>query len=266
MSGFETFILGVVQGLTEFLPVSSDGHLAVAHAWLAVRADNYLALDVALHVGTLASILIFFRKEWVRIISSVSGRGDTSQTLDDRRQALLIFLATIPTGIVGLLLKPYVEQMADSLVAAGLGFLTTAVFLTLGERRASPAVRSWDRIPLWHAVPLGLAQGLAVLSGVSRSGLTISVALMLGWGWGKAGPFSFLAAVPAILGATLLTARGITDIAWPTLAIGMGTAFAVGCLALGILMKFLAARKLWPFAVYCVLIGIFSLLKAYHVF
>jgi undecaprenyl-diphosphatase len=182
-------LLGLVQGLTEFLPVSSDGHLAL---FQAAFGEGSLALDVALHAGTLLSMLLFFRSDLVRLLAGLTSRTDDEPRALERRRLLLIVIATVPTGLIGLGLKHTVERLSMSLVAAGLGFLITAAFLLAGERRGRrEGGLSLRDIPLWHPVLIGLAQGAAVWPGWSRSASTIGLALVLGWRWDDAGRFSF---------------------------------------------------------------------------
>lgn len=254
-----TVLLGIVQGITEFLPVSSDGHLTVFQAALG---EGSLALDVALHLGTLFSMVFFFRRN-IQTLFTALLRPQTPGAPQERRQALLILTATLPTGIVGLGLKHTVESLTASWTAAGVGFLVTASLLLWGERRGkNPAERlAFSAAPLWHAVGIGLAQGLAVWPGLSRSASTIAVALALRWSWEDAGRFSFLAALPAIAGATLLTARDMNAIPLGPTLVGIVVSFIVGTLSLSLLMRFLAARRLWPFAFYCLGLGLFALYK-----
>jgi undecaprenyl-diphosphatase len=255
-------LLGVVQGLTEFLPVSSDGHLTLFQAGLGLDGPA-LALDVALHVGTLLAMVLFFRADIARLGAGLVGRGDANRAVD-RRALVLILIATVVTGGIGLSLKPWVERVTASYGAAAIGFFLTTLVLLRGERAGKRPARVADpaAAPLWHALVIGAAQGLAVWPGLSRSASTISVALVLGWAWPAAGRFSFLAAIPAIAGATLLTARDMTALpVGPTVA-GLAASFLVGWAALALLMKFLAARRLWPFALYTMGMCFFALFKS----
>lgn len=263
MNSGQAVWMGALQGLTEFLPVSSDGHLAL---WQATHAEigGSLALDIALHAGTLGAVLIFFGKDILRMCSAAFSRAPEAAA--DRRRVWLIVLATVPTGIIGLTLKHRVESMALSVAAAGAGFLVSAAWLAGGEWASRRGARSAETAsalatPWWHAVVLGVVQGMAVWPGLSRSGSTIAAALLLGWRWEDAGRFSFLMSIPAVAGAILVSAGDLRGIAPAPVAVGVVTAFVVGCLALWLLMKFLAARCLWPFAVYCAGIGLYALLK-----
>lgn len=252
-------LLGVVQGLTEFFPISSDGHLAVFQVVFGMKEAS-LALDVALHAGTLGAMLVFFHKDIWAIIQGVFTKEDTPERALERRRILYIVIATVFTGVVGLALKEQVEAKTASLTAAGMGFLVTAVLLFSGEWGARRSSRmSMAQVPWWHMILMGLIQGAAVWPGWSRSGSTIAMALILGWTWQEAGRFSFIMAIPAIAGATLLTAKDMTGLDPLTTLVGIAVSFGVGCLALWGLMKFLAAKKLWPFALYCVVIGVWAL-------
>jgi undecaprenyl-diphosphatase len=256
----QVILLGVVQGLTEFLPISSDGHLALMQNFLRMQEAS-LALDVALHVGTLGSMLFFFRKDLGALARGV-WTGEPAVRSRETRRLVYIGLATVFTGAVGFSLKPYVEAYLYSLTAAGAGFLVTTLFLLGGEwafRRNK--TRLFENIPWWHLVVLGIVQGAAVWPGWSRSGSTIGAALLLGWRWEDAGRFSFLMAIPAIAGATLLLARDIVGLNPGVTIVGAAVAFVTGCASLYVLMKFLAARCLWPFAVYCGVVGIWAVMR-----
>ncbi|MBI4396150.1 MAG: undecaprenyl-diphosphate phosphatase [Elusimicrobia bacterium] len=256
----QVIILGVIQGITEFLPVSSDGHLTLFQSSLG-SSESFLALDVVLHVGTLVSIVLFFWKDLTRLARGlVTFRISEGRDLECRR-AFYIILATIPTAVIGFSLKKAVEGAYSSLAAAGVGFVVTAMFLAAGETASRREGRDIGTIPWWHAVLLGIVQGAAVWPGWSRSGSTIATALLLGWSWKEAGRFSFLMAIPAIAGATFLTLKEMGSLD-PVLALtGGGVAFLAGLASLFVLMKFLAAKRLWPFAVYCALLGAWALFR-----
>lgn len=262
MNSFQIVVLGIVQGLTEFLPVSSDGHLALSRNLLSVSSDHALALDVSLHIGTLGAMLVFFRKDLLRLAVSLGG-AKTEEASEDRRRILLIGAATVVTGAVGLLLKAPVERFNSFMPAVAVGFLATTAFLLGGILGGnSRVVYPLREIPLWHALVLGLVQGLAVWPGLSRSGSCIGTALLLGWGWKESGRFAFLMAFPALAGAMLLTAKDMTALGHPgTILLGVAVSFATGLGALALLMRFLEARKLWPFAVYTGVLAIYAFVK-----
>ncbi|MBL0057724.1 MAG: undecaprenyl-diphosphate phosphatase [Elusimicrobia bacterium] len=257
-------LLGVVQGLTEFLPVSSDGHLALCQ-WAFGSADASLAMDVVLHAGTLLAMILFFRRDLSALARGLPARTEEGRL--ERRRFLLVMAATLVTGVVGLSLKSRVEKLSASPSAAGIGFLLTAAVLLWGEHRARRRSGPGTRVvaaPVWQALVIGLVQGAAVWPGLSRSASTIAVALAFGWAWEEAGRFSFLAAMPAIAGATLLMAREMRALPLVPSLVGFGVSFVTGMAALGLLMGFLRARRLWPFALYTLLLGLFALLKAFQ--
>jgi undecaprenyl-diphosphatase len=249
-------LLGVVQGLTEFLPVSSDGHLAVFQYFLnPLPGEQRLAVTVALHIGTLASLLIYFRAdfvEWAR------------QLLDPRRDgyfrswAWLIVLGTIPAAITGLLLKAWIEAATDSLVIVGFCFIFNGVLLY-----AAGSIRNAQReerdIGAADAIVIGCCQALALLPGVSRSGTTISSAVYRRIRADVATRFSFFLGAPAIAGAIVLEGRDVAALAPEMrlpLAIGVATAFVTGLAAIALLLRIVRKGKLQYFAYYCWALGV----------
>jgi undecaprenyl-diphosphatase len=261
----ESLILGVVQGVTEFLPVSSDGHLVLFQSLFQMEAAEALAVNVALHGGTLGSMLLFFRKDIAVLLRSCLTSHASSDFVTAKRQAVAIVVITGVTALVGLGLRDRVEMVSSSPSAAGIGFLLTALFLFLGERFARREESPWEvSVRWWHFPLLGLVQGLAVWPGLSRSGSTIALALLLGWSWKDAGRFSFLMALPAILGAMVLEAKDMVNLPHLSAVLaGITVSFVVGCLSLTFLMKILRGRRLWPFAVYCLLISLYGFSRGF---
>jgi undecaprenyl-diphosphatase len=264
MTWLEAVLLGVVQGLTEFLPVSSDGHLSAAEMFLPRFQQVGVLFDVLTHVGTLAAIVVYFRRVLAHEASAL-----VSRVPGDRRSAAklagLVLLASVPTAIVGLLLKPLVEEMKTDArfvggmeIATGLAVLSWTV-ARRGDRRERESMRATD------ALAIGVAQGLAVLPGLSRSASTIAVGLALGLSGTWAARFSLLAAIPAILGAAgleLLAAwdeRGSGFFATGDFAkylAAAAVASIVGYLTIGWLLRLAANRRVVLFAVYCFLFGL----------
>jgi undecaprenyl-diphosphatase len=259
MNLWQGVLLGLVQGLTEFLPVSSDGHLAVVGAIAGVRTPGVF-VEVALHVATLGSILVVYGKRFFRLVAGVLRRDP-----HDLRYAGLLLLGMIPAGIVGLLFEDLVAQAFDSLWAAGIGFLVTGTALWL-TRRIPPAAPGREAPTAGGAVLIGCAQALAILPGVSRSGMTITSGLQLGMGTLAAADFSFLMAIPLIAGAGLLEARHIgTDVAQVgavPLLVGCVVAFVSGVFAIRFLVAMVQRGRLHAFAPYCFAIGLFTLAYA----
>ena len=238
-------VLGVIQGIAEFLPISSSGHLVIAGELFGIPKGN-LALDVSLHVGTLASILVVYRR-------------DIIPALKNPRLVLAVVAATIPLVFVGLFVKDIVEEAFDSALVAGCGLLLTATVVGLMPR-VEREMTSLTDVTWRQALTVGLFQMLAVLPGVSRSGTTIFGGLTAGLKRDAAANFSFYIAVPAIAGAAVLHARdllgaGSAGLQPGPMIAGMLTSFIVGIGALRLLLGMVSRRKLHWFALYCALLG-----------
>mgnify|MGYP003575571111 CR=1 FL=1 len=256
MNLWQGILLGLVQGLTEFLPVSSDGHLAVVGQLVNVSTPGVF-VEVALHVATLGSILVVYGGKFWRLALGVLRRQP-----DDLRYAGLLFIGMIPAGIVGLLFEDFIGRAFDSLFAAGAGFLITAVALwSTRHRGAMPDAAS--RPTAGGALIIGLAQALAPLPGISRSGMTIASGLWVGLGAVAAADFSFLMAIPLIAGAGLFEARHLSSDLGPIgvapLLIGAVVAFVSGVFAIRFLVVLLRRGRFYVFAPYCVAIGVLTL-------
>lgn len=259
MNLWQGILLGLVQGLTEFLPVSSDGHLAVIGHVAGVRTPGVF-VEVALHVATLGSILVVYgRRFWVLTL------GVLRREPDALRYAGLLLIGMIPAGIVGLLLEDLIARAFDSLWMAGAGFLVTAAALW-STRSRSQMIEAASRPSPLGALIIGLAQALTPLPGVSRSGMTIASGLWVGLGAVPAADFSFLMAIPLIAGAGLVEARHIgTDVAHvgavPLLA-GCLVAFVSGVFAIRFLVALLRRGRFHVFAPYCLAVGLLTLAYA----
>ncbi|HEV3167111.1 MAG TPA: undecaprenyl-diphosphate phosphatase [Isosphaeraceae bacterium] len=273
MDWIESLILGVVQGLTEFLPVSSDGHLTITQIGFdALRGSktsgaSKLFFDVMLHLGTLTAIVVHYRKVVRAGARGLLGATDVPALYERPaliRTGLLAFVATLPLVPYALVFKKLVEQAFESLTAAGVGFLVTAavllVTLVLKGGEKGPRETRW-----LDALLIGIAQTFAPLPGVSRSGLTIAAALALGFAPSWAVGFSLLIAVPAILGAAVfeikdvnpatLTPDRLAQIIVATIIAGL-----VGYVAIVWLVRIVRAKRLWYFSVYLIILGVVVLL------
>lgn len=245
MTYFEAILLGIVQGITEFLPISSDGHLMIVEHWLGRKVDN-VPINVALHAGTLLSILVMFYR-------------DIMAALHKPRLLVAIVIATLPLIPLGLFAKPFIDETLNTLPAAGVGLLITAAFL-FAATRVPEGTRTLDDIGPLDALVVGLFQTLAPAPGISRSGSTIFAGLLRGLTRDAAARFAFLIAVPAIGGALVLYSRkllkgGNDAIALGPLAVGTVVSFFVGLVAIRVLMAIVVRRKLDGFAWYCLLLG-----------
>lgn len=250
MNLWQGILLGLVQGLTEFLPVSSDGHLAVIGHLTGVRTPGVF-VEVALHVATLGSILVVYGRRFWRLVMGVLRREPA-----DLRYAGLLILGMIPAVILGILFEDLVGRAFNTLWIAGAGFLVTGAALWSTRRIVASG---GDRPAPGGALVIGLAQALAILPGVSRSGMTISSGLRFGMGTVAAADFSFLMAIPLIAGAGVWQARHLsTDVAQvgivPLLA-GAVVAFVSGVFAIRFLVAILQRGRFHVFAPYCFVIG-----------
>jgi undecaprenyl-diphosphatase len=276
MTLFQAFILGMVQGLTEFLPISSSGHLVITQRLLGLQHAD-LAFDVSVHVGTLGAVVIFFRRDIAAILMALlhyrpHWRPEAIKALltpggpdKEIRLAALIALGSIPTAFIGLVLKRYEATLFASPLIAGLMLLVTGAVLYLTRRpqesaRKNPeSARPLSAISVRDSLLVGIVQGLAVMPGISRSGTTIAAGLFAGIEPQAAARFSFLLSIPAVAGAALLVlieaiAQGQVDIA--TSLMGGLTALIVGYAALAILVYLINKGKLYTFAPYCCVAGI----------
>lgn len=250
------FILGVVQGLTEFIPVSSSGHLVLIPA-LFRWPDQGLAFDAGLHGGTLLALLIYFKSDWYRLLrGSWNGLRHHGVRFDryepDGRLAVLIALGTLPVGVIGLAFNGWIEDNLREVWIVTVALAGVAL-LMLAADRLGTRYRTVGDIGLRDAMVVGLAQAAALIPGVSRSGATISAAMALGLNRYDAARFAFLLGTPAFAGAALLAVSdlvGASDIDVAQMALGFVTSAAVGLLAIGILMRFLRTRTLVPFVLY----------------
>lgn len=245
-------LLGLVQGLTEFLPVSSSGHLVLAERWLGLDPPGVL-LEAMLHWGTLAAILIVFRKDIVALLKSLRGKGSVEQ----RKEVGFLIAGSVPIVVAVLLFQETIQAAFSSLLGVGIGLLLTALVLSLGHVARTRVRRRSIRFP--DAVVVGLAQAAAVFPGVSRSGLTISAGTAMGLPAADAVRFSFLLAIPALFGAGLLHLLDAMNApgsqSWLGILIGTLCAFASGWLALRAVLRLVQRGRFWVFAVYCFLVG-----------
>jgi len=243
---FQATILAVIQGLTEFLPVSSSGHLVILQKYFNFSEPPVL-FDILVHVGTLGAVIIYFRKELLKI---------------SRQTVWLIILGTIPAAIVGLFLQNHIEQIFNSLKLVGLSLLVTAGFL-FSTKKLKPFNRRFSQAKWQDALLVGAFQALAILPGISRSGSTIISGLWRKFDRPTAFRFSFYLAIPAIIGATVLQLPELISIQFNYLnqaILGMIIAGATGYFALVTLKRVLVSKKFWLFGLYCLFLGLLLLL------
>lgn len=262
MDVLKTALLAVLQGLTEFLPVSSSGHLVILERLLSMKRSG-LALEVALHLGTVLAVIVVYWSEIRGIVADSVGalRSKTALENPSVRFVFVIIVASIPTGIIGLLAKDVVDRMFSTVLPVGMGLIVTAVALRL-TRFASDGEARTGEIGLLRAVVVGIAQGIAVMPGISRSGATLACGLLVGIERESAAKFSFLLSVPAVLGASVLELRhvGREGMDWIAIGVGVVVAFAVGYLALRLLLRFVKGGRLYVFSYYCYPLGLLTIL------
>ncbi|MBI5347619.1 MAG: undecaprenyl-diphosphate phosphatase [Candidatus Aenigmarchaeota archaeon] len=246
MEIFHALILGIVQGITEWLPVSSSGHLVVLQNIFGITQP--LFFDAVVHFGTLLAVVLFLRKEIAEILKSAIKMDFMSES---GRLVPLALIATVPAAFFGFFFRDFLERLFYSTMAVGIALIITGIILFLSERKqGSRAVDKKD------ALIIGIAQAAAIVPGISRSGATISAGLFRGIDKEKAAKFSFLISIPAIAGALVLESGGTASTASPvTLLIGGATAFFVGYLSLKMLMKILIEKKFKNVAYYCWFFG-----------
>jgi undecaprenyl-diphosphatase len=250
MSTAQAIWLGIVQGLGEFLPISSSGHLIV-FPWLLGWPVQSLAFDVALHLGTLVAVLAAFAGDWWRLFSgALTGLRERRLTPETRMLGLLV-LGSIPAGIAGLLLDEWAETVFRSPALVATTMAIMGVVLFLADRRAVGGEGVREEISLRDALLIGSAQALALVPGVSRSGATISMALLLGHRRQEAARFSFLLATPITAAAALLKVPHLFRDADLRLVVpGMVTAAVFGLLSIRVLLAYVRTRDYRPFAYY----------------
>lgn len=269
MNMLQAVLMGLLQGLTEFLPVSSSGHLIIGGELLGIP-QNGILLEVALHFGTLVAVCIFFWPQIRDIIVSffavlLRKKTKDKQVILKRRKDLLLLLciivASIPTAIIGLVIQHYSDTLFTSVKLVGALLLVTGLLLWLTPRKP---VDKPKPVTVKKSLIIGLVQGFAVLPGISRSGSTIAAQLFMGISREEAARFSFLISLPAILGATLLEALkmksgGISAELFPAI-IGAIVAGVTGYFALRFLIKLLNKGKLYYFSIYCWILGLVALI------
>jgi undecaprenyl-diphosphatase len=248
-------LLGIVQGITEFLPISSDGHLAIVQHYLPGFSQPGILFDVLLHVGTLGAVILYFRRDVGLLIAALWRRDEAIRPY--RRLLLLIVVASVPTAIIGLTFKDPIERLYDNILLVGTMLLLTGTLVFLAERFRRGS-RGETELTFGDAIAGGIAQGCAILPGLSRSGSTIAVFLFKGIDGETAARFSFLMSLPAIAGAALLSLRDLSAIPageGPLYLAGAGVALITGLVSIRFLLGIIRRRRLIYFALYCWALG-----------
>jgi undecaprenyl-diphosphatase len=264
----KALLLGVIQGITEFLPVSSSGHLVLAQLILPGFKTPGTMFEVVLHGGSLLAVIIYFRNELLWFLKGLFSKLPAKENADARSWVLGILIATVPVGVVGVMGETAIETLFDNPLAVSIALCCTGVILFLGEwfqtfRKNVP--NDSDTIRVAIALCIGLAQSVALIPGISRSGITMAAGLAAGWTRPKTARFSFLLMLPAITGALILKAGDIPNmisagyVDLSALTAGFASAFAASYLAIACLMKIVQRYSFKPFAIYCLSIGTVSI-------
>lgn len=260
-------ILGLIQAITEFLPVSSSGHLRIAEYFLDFHSENALSFEIALHFGTFMATCIIFRKDIIIVIKGFfeglkNGLKNkdfkySSENNEGFRIALMIIIASIPVAVAGFFLEKYLNDFPLNRI--GLNLIITGSILVLTRKTNNLSVnKTVFSTTYYNAFMIGIAQALAIFPGISRSGMTISAALFLGLNRDFAGRFSFLISLPAIFGAMLFSLKDLSDFNIFNISyavIGLITSFVFGIIALKFLLLFLKQGKFFHFGFYCMTVG-----------
>ncbi len=269
MNVLETILLGIMQGLTEFLPISSSGHLTLLQNLLGFK-EPQLFLDVVLHLGTLFSICFYFRSDLKNMLTET---GAFAKSVTSGQQGirdiskyphaaltLMVVIGTLPTVFIGVTFRSSVEKLFDSVVMVGCALLVTGLILLITRYITDDEERK-DKILLIAALCIGTAQGLALIPGISRSGTTIVCGMLLGLNRELAARFSFLLSIPAIIGAVALhlIALPFSELPFIPLATGFLFAAVIGFMALKILMGVVKRGRLYYFSPYCWIVGLLAI-------
>lgn len=267
MGYFEAIILGLVQGLAEFLPISSSGHLALLQQAFGISEDKVLIFAVLLHVGTLISVFICYWKDiWELIVELCltfkdifTGKGLRIEERPVRKLGLMIIVATIPTGIIGILFNDFFDSLYNSVVPIGIGLLITGCLLVLAEKKNTSTKRIGEMRYL-DALIVGTVQGIAICPGISRSGSTLFGSLMCNLDREFAVKFVFLMSIPSILGSAVLEtpdalAQGMNMADFGPIIVGMIVAAVSGLIAIKTMIKIVSKNKLSYFSYYVWVLG-----------
>ena len=268
MSYIEAVILGLVQGLAEFLPVSSSGHLALLQQWFGIEEDNVLLFAVLLHVGTLISVLIVYWKDVWELIKELgltikdifTGKGLRLEERPTRKLGVMIIVATIPTGVIGILFNDFFDSLYNSVIPIGVGLIITGFLLILAERTGTSS-RGIQQMNYRNALFIGTVQGIAICPGISRSGSTLFGSLICNLDRKFAVKFVFLISIPSILGSAVMETpaaiqSGLDTALLGPIAVGMIVAAVSGLVAIKTMIKIVSNKKLSYFSYYVWALGL----------
>ncbi len=285
MSLLQAIIMGIIQGATEFLPVSSSGHLALFKILFHVNTDTGLMFDVMLHLGTLIAIFAVYYKDIIRMVVEAFkiirdvfinivrffrnkfGKEENEYlkivTNGYRKFVLLVIVSTIPTGIIGLVASDFVEMASEILLIPGICLVVTSILLFISDR-IQGGNKGPKNVSYTNGFIIGICQGIATLPGLSRSGTTIAACLISGFDRRFAVKYSFIMSIPAVLGAAILELKDISTAALSGTeilyyVIGMAVAAVVGYICIKTMLVIVRNKKFTIFSIYCLIIGALSI-------
>ncbi|WP_218312938.1 undecaprenyl-diphosphate phosphatase [Alteromonas antoniana] len=257
MTLFEIIILAIIQGITEFLPISSSGHLLLPAELLGWKSQG-LAFDVAVHVGSLLAVMIYFRQEIGRMTVAWVSQGFTRNQSVDSKLAWWVIIATIPAVVIGFLMKDWIEMNARTALVIAATTILFGLLLWYADATAKRH-RQLDTLTWKQALIIGLAQVLALIPGTSRSGITMTAGLMLGLDRESTARFSFLLSIPVILGAGTLATLDLISagdgVDWTALLYGAAFSFVSAYLCIYLFLSWISRIGMLPFVIYRLLLG-----------
>lgn len=255
MGLFDSVILGLVQGITEFLPVSSSGHLTIVGKLLGIKPN--IPFDILLHLATLVAVIVFFYKDILDIIKAFLFNRKMSNP--DFKLGVMIIVASVPTALIGFTLNDKFEELFSSLLYVGLFLMLTAILILLAENYGK-ARKNIKELSFVDSLIIGIAQGCAIAPGLSRSGTTISASLLAGLERPLAARFAFLLSIPAILGASLFKLKDILNGFGGNELVGFFVAAASGYIAIYMFMTTIKKHNIKGYAYYCIVAGLAAIL------
>ena len=267
MSYLEAVVLAIIQGLTEFLPVSSSGHLVLAQHWFGTFNETNLLYDIMLHLATVMAIMVYFRQDLTTLVLGIIGYPSNGQSIfagEERKTLVLLILASIPTAVIGLTIEQIGIKVFGRPDLVGGFFILTGMVLWMG--RGGQAGRGMKDMTPIDAITVGVVQGIAVFPGISRSGATIAGGLWLGLDRELAARFSLLISIPAILGATILEVVKAFGQSHPPIGpfiVGMFVAAVVGYFSISLILRLVRQDYFYRFSYYLWPLGISVILLTY---
>lgn len=290
MNLLKSIIMGIVQGVTEFLPVSSSGHLAIFKQILNVETDTGILFDILLHIGTLIAIFAVYFKDikeliiegckliadmvmnlitWFQNLASKKEHKPYRKLVEttNRKFVVLIILSTIPTGIIGVIGGDIVEVASETLIVPGICLLMTSMLLLIADG-IKPGRKRIGSVTYTNSFVLGICQGVSTLPGLSRSGTTITACLLSGFEKNLAVKYSFIMSIPAVLGAAVLELKDIGKVSisageWASYIVGMVVAAVVGYICIKTMLVVVRKKKFKGFAIYCAIVGIIAIIGSF---